>query len=136
VRDARYRYIRNFTPERPFLQPNEYKERSYPVWNLLKELDIQGKLTPAQKVLTAPTMPLEELYDLESDPHEIHNLATSSNPEHRAVLERLRGVLEHWIKETNDQGRIFESPEIAAARGVTHPGSDPNAGYLQGDLKE
>ncbi|HKI17843.1 MAG TPA: sulfatase/phosphatase domain-containing protein, partial [Isosphaeraceae bacterium] len=136
VRDARYRYIRNFTPERPFLQPNEYKEHSYPVWNLLKELDAQGKLTPVQKVLTAPTMPPEELYDLESDPHEIHNLATSSNPEHRAVLERLRGVLEQWIKETNDQGRIFESPEIAAARGVTHPGSDPNAGYLQGDLKE
>ena len=26
VRDARYRYIRNFTPERPFLQPNDYKE--------------------------------------------------------------------------------------------------------------
>ena len=30
VRDARYRYIRNFTPEWPFLQANDYKERSYP----------------------------------------------------------------------------------------------------------
>ena len=86
VRDARYRYIRNFTPERPFLQPNEYKERSYPVWNLLKELDAQGKLTPVQKVLTAPTMPAEELYDLDNDPHEIHNLAASDRPEHRAEL--------------------------------------------------
>src|SRR5262249_20919813 len=65
VRDARYRYIRNFTPDRPFLQPNKYKERSYPVWNLLKELDKEGKLTPEQKFLTAPTMPAEELYDLE-----------------------------------------------------------------------
>ena len=54
VRDARYRYIRNFTPERPFLQANEYKEKSYPVWNLLKELDAQGKLTPVQEALTAP----------------------------------------------------------------------------------
>src|ERR1044072_9362017 len=37
VRDARYRYIRNFTPERPFLQKNGYKEGEYPVWNLLKK---------------------------------------------------------------------------------------------------
>ena len=44
VRDARYRYIRNFTPDRPFLQANEYKEKSYPVWNLLKELHAAGKL--------------------------------------------------------------------------------------------
>jgi len=136
VRDAHHRYIRNFTSERPFLQPNEYKEHSYPVWNLLKELDAQGKLTPVQRVLTAPTMPPEELYDLESDPHEIHNLATSSVPEHQAALQRLRIVLERWIDETNDQGRFFESPEVVAARGVTRPGSNPSAGYQQGDLKK
>lgn len=129
VRDGRYRYIRNFTPERPFLQPNEYKERSYPVWNLLKELDAQGKLTPVQKVLTAPTMPAEELYDLEADPHEIRNLATSPEPEHAAALERLRGVLARWIEETGDMGRIPEPPGVAEARGVTRAGTDPNAGY-------
>ena len=81
-------------------------------------------------------MPPEELYDLESDPHEIHNLATSGDPEHQATLKRLRGVLERWIEETNDQGRFFEPPEIAAAYGITHPGSNPMAGYVQGDLKE
>jgi arylsulfatase A-like enzyme len=130
VRDARYRYIRNFTPERPFLQPNEYKERSYPVWNLLKELDAQGKLTPVQKVLTAPTMPGEELYDMDNDPHEIHNLATSDKPEHRAELEHLRGVLERWIEETDDQGRFFETASVVAARGATRPGTDPNSGMI------
>jgi arylsulfatase A-like enzyme len=128
VRDDRYRYIRNFTPDRPFLQPNEYKEQSYPVWNLLKELDARGELTPAQKFLTAPTMPTEELYDLASDPHEIHNLATSDSPGHREALSRLRGVLERWIEETDDQGRIPEPPSVAAARGATRPGSNPNAG--------
>ncbi|HVX14854.1 MAG TPA: sulfatase [Pirellulales bacterium] len=128
VRDARYRYIRNFTPERPFLQANEYKERSYPVWNLLKELAAEDKLTAAQQFLTAPTMPPEELYDLEADPDEIDNLVTSQKPEHREALVRLRNVLERWIADSNDQGRELESPEIAAAKGATKSGSNPNAG--------
>ena len=112
--DARYRYIRNDTPERPFLQPNEYKQRQYPVWNLLKELDAAGKLTPVQAALCAPTMPEEELYDLETDPHEIHNLAKSSR--HQRVLKRLRGALEKWIEDSNDQGREREPVELPPAK--------------------
>jgi N-sulfoglucosamine sulfohydrolase len=121
VRDARYRYIRNFYPERPFLQPNDYKERSYPVWNLLKELDAAGQLNPVQKFLTAQSMPAEELYDLESDPHETVNLATSA--EHQATLARLRSVLNEWIETSQDQGRVPEPPEVAAAEGATKPAS-------------
>jgi N-sulfoglucosamine sulfohydrolase len=119
VRTDRYRYIRNFTPDRPFLQPNEYKERQYPVWNLLKELDAAGKLTPLQRFLTAPTMPEEELYDVIDDPYETKNLADSAD--HQTVLKELRGVLEKWIEESNDQGKQLEPPEIAAAEGRTKP---------------
>lgn len=125
VRDARYRYIRNFMPEKPFLSPNDYKQRSYPVWNLLKELHAAGKLTPAQEFLCAPHMPAEELYDLSSDPYEIKNLVDS--PDHRETLRRLRGALERWIEESNDQGRTLELPEVAARKGATRPGSDPKA---------
>ena len=125
VRTDRYRYIRNFTPDRPLLQKNDYKERQYPVWMLLKELDAEGKLTPPQKFLTAPTMPEEELYDIIADPHETKNLAGS--PEHGAMLKELRGVLEKWIEESNDQGRELEPPELAAAKGATRAGSDPNS---------
>jgi len=127
VRDDRYRYIRNFMPERPFLQANDYKERSYPVWNLIKELAKQGKLTPEQAVLAAPTMPPEELYDLKNDPYEIRNLAESNNPEDQEVLKRLRSVVERWIEETNDQGRTPEPPEVAAAEGATRPRTKPAA---------
>lgn len=125
VRDARYRYIRNFTQEKPFLSANAYKERQYPVWNLLKELHAQGKLTPAQEFLCQPTMPAEELYDLEADPHEIHNLVPSEKAEHQATLRRLRGVLQRWIEETNDQGRTFEPADVAAAKGATKTRSKP-----------
>ncbi|MEI6713131.1 MAG: sulfatase [Verrucomicrobiota bacterium] len=112
VRDERYRYIHNFTPERPFLQANAYKERSYPVWNLLKELHAEGKLTPAQEVLCQPNMPEEELYDLSTDPHQIHNLVNSKEPEAQVALVKLRKALDQWIEETNDQGRVFESAEL------------------------
>lgn len=115
VRDARYRYIRNFSPEVPFLAPNNYKEKQYPVWNLLKELHEEGKLTPAQDFMCQPKMPLEELYDLQNDPHEIRNLAAIT--EHQATLERLRGVLEKWIKDVNDQGRNLDSDGVRNKKG-------------------
>jgi N-sulfoglucosamine sulfohydrolase len=121
VRDARYRYIRNFTPDRPFLQFNAYKEKQYPVWNLIKELATQDKLTPEQALLAAPTMPAEELYDLASDPHQIKNLAKSNQTEHRRALERLREVLTNWIEQTNDQGRMPEPEEVARNEGRTKP---------------
>ncbi len=105
ARDARYRYIRNFTPDRPFLLRNDYKIKQYPTWNLLKELDAQGKLThPAQKLLVAPTMPAEALYDTVADPHETTNLATSDDPEYQAALKRLRKATEDWIADTKDCG--------------------------------
>lgn len=126
VRDARYRYIRNYTPERPFLQPNAYKEHQYPVWNLLKQLDQEGKLTPPQKFLTAATMPAEELYDTLNDPHETKNLVNSPLPEHQEALARLRAALDVWLVETDDQGRFPEPEEVARAKGVTKPGGKPN----------
>lgn len=106
VRDARFRYIKNFTPEVPFLAKNNYKEKQYPVWNLLKELHAQGKLTPAQDFLCQPTQPVEELYDLQTDPWEIHNL--SNDPQYEVQLNHLRRVLQNWMEETDDQGRFPE----------------------------
>jgi arylsulfatase A-like enzyme len=119
VRDARYRYIRNFTPEVPLLAPNDYKAKQYPAWNLIQELNAKGALTPVQAALCAPRLPDEELYDLETDPHEIANLAGSAKPEHQAALKRLRAALEQWIKDTDDQGRFPEAktpPSEAAPR--------------------
>jgi arylsulfatase A-like enzyme len=132
VRDARYRYIKNFMPERPFLQKNDYKERSYPVWNLIKELGAQGKLTEWQKnFYLAPSMPPEEFYDTQTDRWEMNNLVSSTKPEHQAALKRLRTELEKWIEESDDQGRFPEPPEVTAAKGATKKGSDPNDGSGQ-----
>lgn len=111
VRSRRYRYLLNDYPERPFLQTNRYKESQYPTIWVLRSLHRAGKLTPAQARLMAPTRPREELYDLQNDPYEIHNLAGS--PAHAAVRARLRRELEAWIERSDDQGRYREDPRIA-----------------------
>jgi arylsulfatase A-like enzyme len=124
VRDARYRYIKNFTPERPFLQANAYKERQYPVWTLIKDLGAEGKLTAWQKnFYLSPTMAAEELYDMDTDPWSMNNLVASQNPTHRAALARLQGALDKWIVDSDDQGRVLEPAALAAALGATKPAS-------------
>jgi N-sulfoglucosamine sulfohydrolase len=106
VRDKQYKYIKNYMPERPYMQPNKYKETEYPMWNLLKELHAQGKLSPAQALFVAPVKPAEELYDLVQDPYELNNLAASAA--HQKTLKKMRSILENWIKETDDQGQYPE----------------------------
>jgi len=121
VRDARWRYIRNYTPGRPLLAPNNYKAKQYPVFTLLPRLLAEGKLTPAQAALCAPRMAEEELYDMEKDPHEVTNLAGAA--EHAQTLKRLRGALEAWVVESDDQGR---HPEPAGAyEASTRPARRP-----------
>lgn len=113
VRDDRFRYIRNFYPERPFSQTNRYKLRQYPVLRLMHALHDSGelaRLNPHAERLMQPARPREELYDLLQDPHEIRNLA--EEPLHAETLHRLRGELEDWLVRTDDQGRFPEPPEI------------------------
>lgn len=106
VRTKQFKYIKNYMPEKPYMQPNNYKEKEYPVWNLLKELNSQGKLTPAQALFVAPTKPAEELYDIQKDPYELNNLAESVK--YQKQLIAMRKILENWIITTGDKGRYPE----------------------------
>jgi len=114
VRTKRYKYIRNFMPERPYTQTNAYKETSYPMLNLMKELHAQGKLTPVQELFMVPRKPDEELYDLRNDPYEVNNLAAS--PDHQQTLKQMRRILDKWIKDTGDKGQFPEEPSSITPR--------------------
>jgi len=113
VRDQRYKYIRNFYSQRPYMQSNLYKEASYPTWRLLKRMKQKGTLSPEQALFAADDRPEEELYDLQSDPYELDNLAGSSD--RQDVLGRMRHELQKWIEETDDKGENREDPAIAAS---------------------
>lgn len=103
----RYKYLRNYLTDRPYLQPS-YKD-PWPLTIKLREMMARGAMNPAQLVFFGPVKPAEELYDLANDPHEIHNLA--GNPAHAAELERHRRLLAGWIAATGDQGQAPESDE-------------------------
>ena len=109
VRSERWKYIRNFYPSRPYLQPNRYKDDKAIV-QAMRRLHAEGKLTPEQSLIMADTRPREELYDLQDDPHELHNLAT--NPAHATPLAEHRAALDDWITRTDDQGREPELEEV------------------------
>jgi len=109
VRSARFKYIRNFFPTRPYLQPNRYKDDKAVV-QAMRRLHAEKKLTPAQSLIMAETRPREELYDLQADPHELRNLAADST--HAVALARHRAALDDWIKRTDDQGRTLETEEV------------------------
>ena len=102
ARTKTHKYIRNFYPERPYTQPNHYKDTSYPSLQVLRQLDEQGKLTVEQALFLSKKRPEEELYDLEADPHEVRNLAASA--EHAEILAHLRGETEAWIEAQRRHG--------------------------------
>ncbi|MDA2924936.1 sulfatase [Acidobacteria bacterium AH-259-L09] len=106
LRTARYKYIRNFLPNRPHLQPNRYKDGK-DIIKALREAHAAGTLNKTQELLFTPTRPEEELYDLKNDPFEIHNLA--ADPKHQTRLKNLRKRLDNWMKRTNDHGPESEA---------------------------
>lgn len=103
----RYKYIRNFMPDKPYLQPQYRDGRDY--MKVLKDLYNQDELNEIQSRFVSEERPAEELYDLREDPHETRNLIHSPKREHAVALAQLRDILYQWILETDDQGRFPES---------------------------
>lgn len=104
VRGKRYIYIRNYMPHKPYGQYVGYMfvTQTTQDWFRLYQ---EGKLNEAQAKFWK-TKPAEELFDLEQDPDEVHNLVNS--PDHQAVLEKMRTALATWTHEIKDVGFLSE----------------------------
>ncbi len=105
VRTVKYKYLRNYLTDRPYLQPQYRDGRDYMV--ILRTLYLQGKLNKVQSAFVGPHKPAEELYDVENDPHETINLV--NDPAHAEALKRHRAILADWIRLTGDKGQQRES---------------------------
>lgn len=114
VHDKRYHYIRTFTDGPTFASLNRYKEKCFLIIPLMRQLQAHGRLTGAPAALMEMRGPAEELYDLQTDPHEIRNLTHSSQAEHREALLRLRAALDTWMSDTGDRGAVPEPPDVVA----------------------
>jgi arylsulfatase A-like enzyme len=108
VRSTQFKYIRNFLPNRPYLQPCAYKDAKQ-ILIALREWHAAGKLTAEQLLHMRDTRPAEEFFDLQTDPQELRNLA--DDPKYAEQLAAMRVALERWMEETDDKGR---QPESAA----------------------
>lgn len=105
VRDQRFKYIRNYEPFRPYAPWQDYGERG-PTKQEIRRLQAAGQLTGPQKFFDLKNKPIEELYDTEQDPHEIHNLA--EEPAFQKKLAELRQEHRNWMLRTRDLGLIPE----------------------------
>lgn len=115
VRGERYRYVRNFEPDLPYFQYSNYMDEM-PVMREWRRLAFEGKLNPTQTLFMSRTKPKEELYDLETDPHEIKNLAGNSDAAAQKTRKEMSDALDRWIKDTKDLGEVPEKELIK--RGV------------------
>ena len=110
VRDSRYRYLFNYQPEKPYYQEIPYRVSVIPMMKEIVSLHQSGSL-PAATEAWFKTKPKEELYDLENDPWEQHNLA--GDPRYSKKLDELRSAFSEWSKNYLDMGNLTESELIS-----------------------
>lgn len=111
VRTERFKYILNLRPDcRHTTHIDLGRDRDglavWQSWERAAKTDDHA----AAIVRRYAKRPAEELYDVRSDPRETNNLVDSS--EHEAVLDRLRGMLQEWMKRQGDTKNVFNEPYL------------------------
>ncbi len=107
VRSEKFKYIRNDDSRMPLTPPAD-AVRS-PTFRAMRRLRDEGTLTPAQQSCFVSPRSAEELYDMESDPHELVNLAHDQGQ--AEVLVKMRRALSEWERETGDVVPATPSPD-------------------------
>jgi arylsulfatase A-like enzyme len=105
LRDTQFRYVRNYSPHRPWGQHYSYPFQVLPSMRSWHEEFLAGRCNDAQAAYWRPK-PSEELYDTASDAFEIVNLV--AEPQHAARLNEMRRALRDEMIAMRDTGFIPE----------------------------
>ena len=108
VLDGRYSLVRNLVAENTFRIGGIHKGDLYESW----EKDAAKDPQFATRFALLSHRPAVELFDLEKDPFEKHNLA--DNPEFAPIQKRLQEQLDGWMKQQGDKG--LETEKLASTR--------------------
>lgn len=119
VRDKRFKYIRNFYPQNPYLQWIKFSHQ-HAMFQELWRLELSGQLEGDAQIMMQFHRPAEELYDCENDPYELCNLA--HNPGYREELDRLRTEMNEWRDKYDVWGDV---PEEQMVRQMWPNGAQP-----------
>jgi hypothetical protein len=105
VRDLRFKYIRHFRPELPYVLESDFRDQM-PMMRELRERHAAGRLSGVATLWFRQTRDAEELFDTTRDPHEVANLA--ADPRHASTLARMRAALDDWLADHDDLGFLPE----------------------------
>lgn len=114
--DGRYIYIRQFMPHRIYGQHVGYQFET-PTTAIWFKLFGGDKTSNAPQALFWREKPAEELYDLQADPDEIHNLA--ADPANHSIIERMSQALRRWQADIRDLGFLPENQIHTRSVGTT-----------------
>jgi N-sulfoglucosamine sulfohydrolase len=106
VSDGRFKYLKNYMPDKPYYQNIQYRMSIKSMSELIQLRD-QGKLSGLQMHWFRPNKPQEELFDTSVDPFEVINLA--DNPKFKSKLLELRAMHKQWLRKYGDLGSMLES---------------------------
>ncbi|GLY66592.1 sulfatase-like hydrolase/transferase [Amycolatopsis taiwanensis] len=127
VRDARFRYIRNYHPHRPYGQHQGFAwlAAGYQSWETEHRA---GRLNEVQSAFWR-VKPGVELYDTVADPDQVRNLA--GNPDYADVEERLSRALRAHMLAVHDNGFLPEGSPMEGYDASRETGSYPLARILE-----
>ena len=111
VRSKRHHFIRNDFPQLPYAPRHTYLEKMGTM-RVLRERHSQGLLAPEQALFMSRHKPPEELYDIEKDPHMVHNL-TEQDAYHDILVE-MRQALDAFQQKIPDMGQQPERKLVDA----------------------
>lgn len=116
IHDKDYIYIRHYLPHLPWFQPGIINSEAKESHHALQNARRAGLMPPAGEIMFHPK-PVEELYDLRTDPDELNNLAGKS--EYAGALEEMRNLLKSEILSTRDACFLFEPEMMMRSEGTT-----------------